>query len=160
MAKKIDYDIDDYEFRGDVDYTPNKNEKCLMQDYLNGYLEEFIKTICTHFGQPKEMLDRSKLCDFLIDMWEEISEKQLSYEGMLDELADSICRRFGVPAGKEKLQNSLRDLIDTIQLHSLPEIQGDYRLVNDGELEQAVERSMAALDEFAKLNPHLKRTEP
>lgn len=46
-------DTKDYEWRGDQgDYTPNDNEKILMEDYLAGYLEEFVKLICSKFGRP------------------------------------------------------------------------------------------------------------
>lgn len=50
----IDYNINDYEMRGDNgDYTPNEQEKILMEDYLNGFLEQFVKAIAAN---PKAFL--------------------------------------------------------------------------------------------------------
>lgn len=46
-------DAEDYELRTDNgDYTPDDEEKMLMEDYLNGYLEEFVNLICCKFGSP------------------------------------------------------------------------------------------------------------
>ena len=48
-------------------------------------------------------------------------------------------------ANGKRLQEALTNLIYTIHLHSLTELHGDYRLVNDGELEQAISSALSAL---------------
>ena len=42
------------------------------------------------------------------------------------------------------LEGAVRDTLDTLHLHAIPELQGAYRLVNDGEVEQ-LERRLSAL---------------
>ncbi len=48
------------------------------------------------------------------------------------------------------LVEALKDVIDTVHMHSLTELQGSYRLVNDGEIAQAIERAEQALSHHEK----------
>ena len=47
--------------------------------------------------------------------------------------------------------DALEDIIDTIQIHSLPEKQGCYRLVNDTELNQSINHAIKVLAKYKEI---------
>lgn len=49
------------------------------------------------------------------------------------------------------LKEAINDIINTVHMHSLTELEGSYRLVNDGELMQALERADAICKELDEI---------
>lgn len=48
-------------------------------------------------------------------------------------------------AENKRLREVIKDFIDTVHMHSLAELDGSYRLINDGEIAQTIERAEQSL---------------
>lgn len=84
-----DWGVEEYEFRGDDgDYTPSENEKFLMEDFHEGFMENFFDELLSNFGQPKYAL------------------RVPSVEQIETIINDTYCVSCDVFTAKGKLENS------------------------------------------------------
>lgn len=106
VVNEVEYAVEDYEWRGDSgDYTPTENEQILMRDYLEGYLDEFVKSLAKKIGRPAGM-KKLQLEEFLYPYiagyavslnveggWSD--EKQSDLEKLNTEIASALHQRLG-----------------------------------------------------------------
>ena len=128
-------------------------------------LVKFIRQ-CVADSQRLKKLDKEAVKALMIKVYRPCYNKDMEFA------IDFVCNRFGTPSKPEPtiaqkllkaqelhggvtyddklveenkmLREALRDFLDTVNLHSIG-VNGCYRSVNDGELEQMEERAKQAL---------------